>query len=186
MYIMTARVMNFSAIFVLYPTDCVSFRILVEEYSYPKINRRRFHNGLVCLVVRHWLSSFLLGITVASFLFYYAVKDPNGSKYYSHCNMKLCFYADPVSLSYFLYTFLGGPTGTDQEAILSEKVHIIQEENDILRRQLGAYKAELVSHLQNEPHSNIALDPDDVPLQTHHRSSLSATHGGPCGDKVLL
>ena len=120
----------------------------------PKIKRRRLQNGLVCLVARHWLSSFFLGVVVASLLFYYALGDHKGAF-----------------------------NTVEPEAILSEKVHIIQEENDILRRQLGAYKAELISHLQNEPHSNIALDPDDVPLQSPARSSPATAHGGPCSDK---
>lgn len=70
---------------------------------------------------------------------------------------------------------------TEHDPILSGKLHSMEVENDILRRQLDTYKEELASHLQSEPPINLA--PDIVPQQANHHSSPSATSGGLCGDK---
>lgn len=104
-------------------------------------------------MARHWLSSFLLGALAAFLLCYYAVNSKSGNSSHS----------------------------TEHDPILSGKLHSMEVENDILRRQLDTYKEELASHLQSEPPINLA--PDIVPQQANHHSSPSATSGGLCGDK---
>lgn len=111
------------------------------------------NHGLLCSVARHWLSSFLLGALAAFLLCYYAVNSKSGNSSHS----------------------------TEHDPILSGKLHSMEVENDILRRQLDTYKEELASHLQSEPPINLA--PDIVPQQANHHSSPSATSGGLCGDK---
>lgn len=123
--------------------------------EHSKISRRRWQNGVFCLVARHWLSSFVLGVTVASLLFYCALKnDPKGSQ-----------------------------SSAQHISLLSEKIQSIQDENTLLKRQLGAYKAELSSHLENEDHGNVGLDQDDLQPQTHHHTSSLGSANVPCTDK---
>ncbi|KAK3932404.1 LARGE xylosyl- and glucuronyltransferase 2 [Frankliniella fusca] len=70
---------------------------------------------------------------------------------------------------------------TDQDPLLTEKLNSVQEENNILRQQLEAYKEELASHLHDEPRSNPALDPAYLHQPSNHHLSPSASSGVLCG-----
>lgn len=85
--------------------------------------------------------------------------------------------------SYQLNCFAVGAIQTRKESALAEKIQSVQEENDILKQQVGAYKAELSSHLLDEAHNAIPQGADNSPLGLHPHS-VSSSSSGPCSDKV--
>ncbi|XP_034249962.1 LARGE xylosyl- and glucuronyltransferase 1-like isoform X2 [Thrips palmi] len=84
--------------------------------------------------------------------------------------------AAAVIFYYVLNDHKGGDIRTGPGSALAEKIQSIQEENDILRQQVGAYKAEISSHLLDEAHNG----PQGADL---HPRLVPASSGGPCSDK---
>lgn len=83
----------------------------------------------------------------------------------------------------FYYVLDNNKVHTEEESALAEKIQSIQEENNILKQQIGAYKAELSSHLLDDAHNNNFKATNDHPHVGPHPNSMPSSSGGPCSDK---
>lgn len=168
-----------STLYLIYLQDLLFSEV---EETNKKINRRRWQNGLVCLVARHWLASFILGVTATSLLFGYLFQGDNGK--FATRSLMLLSWKQVNGLPSIKLVPYSGCLGSQATIKLSEKVRAVQEENELLRHQIEAFKAE---HGPKNGHpelsDSISFENEDAQSPGHLTLSASSN---PCGDKVIV